>query len=242
MHAEEVTSQVPLRGHASIALRHFGTGSGLMVARSVLGGRTYPAVPFVQDVATVLDVGANLGAASIFFSSLYPSAKVFALEPAGAPFELLRENTTAWPNVVTLRHGLSSLRRTAMLHHSAHDSVEASVRRSIRSSDGSEEIELHDVGEFLSRHGIGAVDVLKLDTEGAETEVLGAFGSRVRFVKLLYVEYHSERDRLWIDQRMSETHVLWRARVDLVYRGEFCYLRRDLIPEDASKLSPELDT
>ena len=49
---------------------------------------------------------------------------------------------------------------------------------------------------------------------------------------MLYVEYHSERDRRMIDEMLAETHVLWRGQVTFAYRGEFCYLKRELVPDE----------
>jgi FkbM family methyltransferase len=240
MDTEYTTSSISVRGSHPTTFRHFGTPSGLMVARAILAGRTYPVVPFVHDVSVVLDIGANLGAASIFFSRLYPDARIYALEPAASSFELLRRNTAERPNIVALRHGLSASTRTVTLHHSAHDSVEASTRPSSRSSSDGEPIELRSVVAFLEGQRVASIDILKLDVEGTEVEVLQALGHVVASIKVVYLEYHSERDRLWIDQTMVQTHVLWRASVQLVHRGEFCYLRRDLIPPDASNLTPEL--
>ena len=56
------------------------------------------------------------------------------------------------------------------------------------------------------------------------------FKSYLPEVKVLYVEYHSERDRRMIDEMLAETHVLWRGQVKFAYRGEFCYLKRELVP------------
>ena len=40
----------------------------------------------------ILDIGANIGEYTIAFSSLFPSAKIFAYEPVGAAFERLKLN------------------------------------------------------------------------------------------------------------------------------------------------------
>jgi precorrin-6B methylase 2 len=53
--------------------------------RIVLEGTTYPHLPFVPDIEVIMDVGANCGSASTWFSRLYPSARIFAFEPAAEP-------------------------------------------------------------------------------------------------------------------------------------------------------------
>ena len=48
---------------------------------AVLRGDVHPALPFVDDVRVVVDVGAGCGAATVLFARRYPSARVHALEP-----------------------------------------------------------------------------------------------------------------------------------------------------------------
>jgi FkbM family methyltransferase len=240
MSAGSTTSTIFLRDFGPVTLQHQGTPSSLRIARAILAGRTYPAVPFVRDVASVLDVGANIGAAAIFFANLYPAARVYALEPASEAFALLASNTRLWRNVTCFPFGLSGADRTATLYKGAHESVEASLHRSVRSADEHEQIALRAASAFLADERLADVDVLKLDVEGCEMDVLEALGSVVAAIKILYVEYHSERDRRLIDGLLAGSHVLWRAKVELVHRGEFCYIRGDLLPPDCSELSPEL--
>jgi hypothetical protein len=65
--------------------------------RGTLGGE-YPFLPFLQEQAgVILDVGANVGCASVLFHALYPRAAVLAFEPCPETFEFLRSNTAALP-------------------------------------------------------------------------------------------------------------------------------------------------
>ena len=86
--------------------------------------------------------------------------------------------------------------------------------------------------KFLTTHAIDRIDILKLDTEGCEVPILRSLQKHLPEIKLVYVEYHSDRDRRLIDCLLAKTHVLWRGHVPLAYRGEFCYLNRKLIPSE----------
>ena len=55
----------------------------------ILEGKTYPYLPFVDDVRTILDAGANCGAATVHLARHYPDADVHAFEPGSLPFEIL---------------------------------------------------------------------------------------------------------------------------------------------------------
>src|SRR5688500_19248701 len=45
------------------------------------------------DPRTIVDVGANVGYASVYFASKYPRARIIAVEPEATDFALLKRNT-----------------------------------------------------------------------------------------------------------------------------------------------------
>jgi len=210
----------------------FKTQSGFQIAHDIFAGTTYPHVHFVSDVKTVLDIGANIGAASVYFAMHYPGAIVYAFEPASAPFSLLKPNTAPFRNVATFNFGFNSQEGQGLLYHGKQDSVESSVCPSPRTDTDPEQIQLMSAPKFLTTHAIERIDILKLDTEGCEVPILRSLQKHLPEIKLIYVEYHSDRDRRLIDGLLAETHVLWRGHVPLAYRGEFCYLNRKLIPDE----------
>src|SRR5262249_19028390 len=46
----------------------------------------------LPECSTIVDLGANIGFASLYLASSYPSARIFAVEPNGDNFELLKTN------------------------------------------------------------------------------------------------------------------------------------------------------
>ena len=227
---ETVEAQLSRPHGLPLSFRLFKTDIGFKIAHDILAGTTYPHVHFVTGVKTILDVGANLGAASAYFAMLYPQARVYALEPASAPFSLLKYNTASFPNVASFPFGFFAHDKQAALFHGKTDSVESSVISTHRTDSDGEQIQLVSATTFLAEQGLENVDILKLDTEGCEVPILRSLKNYLGELKLLYVEYHSERDRRLIDELLAETHILWRGHSPLAYRGEFCYLNRRLIP------------
>jgi FkbM family methyltransferase len=212
----------------------------IQISEEILGGKTYPEVPFVEDVRTIVDIGANIGAASVFLATTYPKATVFALEPSNGPFTLLQQNVLSLANVRAFPHGLFSVDKHLPLFQGRNDSVESSICPTGRTSEACETIALRSAPGFLAELGIGRIDILKLDTEGCEVPILRSLQKFTSQIKIIYVEYHSDRDRRLIDQLLAETHVLWRGSCSLVHRGEFCYLRRDLIPPETETHTCEI--
>jgi FkbM family methyltransferase len=212
----------------------------IRISEEILAGKTYPEVPFVKDVETILDIGANIGAAAVFLATTYPKAIVYALEPASTPFDLLKQNVESLANVRIFPCGLLSEDKRVSLFQGRNDSVESSIFPTGRTSGDCETITLRSAPHFLAEQGIDHVDILKLDTEGCEVPILRSLGASVSSIKIIYVEYHSDRDRLLIDQLLCKTHVLWRGQCLLAHRGEFCYLRRDLVPSESETHTCEI--
>lgn len=223
-----------------LPLRLFNNEVSLKIANDILAGRTYPHVHFVSDVKTILDVGANVGAASIFFAFHYPQAKIYACEPASSPFSLLRQNVAGFPNVLTFPVGLYSSDKTIALYPGCNDSVESSIAATDRTSAEPEEVQLRCAEDFVVAQGLQAIDILKIDTEGCEVHILRSLKRFLPAAKLIYLEYHSDRDRRMIDLLLADTHSLWRGHADLIYRGEFCYLNKQLVPDQKLTYSTEI--
>jgi FkbM family methyltransferase len=212
----------------------------IRISEEILAGKTYPEVPFVGEVKTILDIGANIGAASVWLATTYPRATVYALEPGSKQFGLLQQNAAPLNNVRLFPFGLFASAKSVPLYSGRNDSVESSVFATGRTSNECENIELRAAVEFLKDQAIDDIDILKLDTEGCEVHILQSMQAYLPAVKLIYVEYHSDRDRRLIDQLLAESHVLWRAHSALVHRGEFCYLRRDLLPPESQTHTCEI--
>jgi FkbM family methyltransferase len=226
-------AQATLQGpQGTIPFHLFKTDVCFQIANDIFAGVTYPMVPFVSGVKTILDIGANVGAASVYFALGYPDARVYAFEPGSAASSLLQENLGPLRNATVFPFGLYSAEKTLPLFQGKNDSVESSVCPTTRTTGQGEQVHLMCASQFLSQQGIESVDVLKIDTEGCEVPILQSLTEYLPEVKVLYVEYHSEHDRRMIDQILAETHVLWRGHVTFAYRGEFCYLRRDLVPDE----------
>jgi FkbM family methyltransferase len=204
----------------------FNTCLSRLTCETILNGNTYPLIPFVRDVGVVLDVGANVGAASVFFSLAYPDATVFAFEPASPAYRLLRANAASRPNVRAHNFGLYSSNVETALYRGTYDSVMSSVAKTEGTRDESEEVRLRSVREWLDENSISKIDVLKIDTEGCEVPLLEALGDILPAVKVVYLEYHSDEDRKEFDRLLGDTHLMMHGQM-LVHLGEVTYVAKD---------------
>ena len=140
-----------------------------------------------SECPLIIDGGANLGLASIYFAREYPEAEVIAFEPDPDVFHLLTKNLlNIEPHNVQLEcKALWTSDSKAAFHQEGSDAgrlVPADIGRAI-------EVQTVRLREILEHR---TVDFLKLDVEGAEVELLQDCQDVLENVNALFVEYHSE--------------------------------------------------
>ena len=208
--------------------------------RRIFDGSAYRIVPFLQDVRTIVDIGANVGAASIYFSLTYPAALVHAFEPDPDSHRLLVENAQAFPNLRPHGFGLYDRDCRKTLHRGLLTPGTSSVGKHYANADCGAEVALYHAGLALRRLDVAAIDILKIDTEGCEVPILRSALELVRGVRALYLEYHSERDRRVVDALLADTHILFSGAISGPHRGELCYVARTAFPSPAHLAAEEI--
>jgi FkbM family methyltransferase len=199
-----------------------------VTCQTILDGKSYPRFPFVEDVSVVMDVGANVGAASVFFSLAYPDATIFSFEPAGLPYSLLERNTEALANVRINNFGFYSSDTELPLYRGKYETGMSSVAQSMSTRNESDVITLRSVRDWMSENSISVVDVLKVDTEGCEIPILEAMSDLLPKVKVIYLEYHNDDDRKAFDRILGETHLLAHGLM-MAHLGEVAYVAKEVV-------------
>ena len=95
---------VPVPGSARYLQVRLGT-SDINVFVHVFRWGEY-AWEFAESPRVIVDAGAYTGLSTAFFAIRYPAAKIIAIEPDQANFELLLRNTSAFANVQAVRAAL----------------------------------------------------------------------------------------------------------------------------------------
>jgi FkbM family methyltransferase len=134
----------------------------------LLGGEYEFALPF--SPTTIVDVGANIGMASIYFANRYPDAKIVAIEAEKSNFDLLYRNVHPYDNISPIHAALWNRdgeiavtapnpdRKGDYWAFTTHEGVGTMVRAVTMPT-------------LLREAGLSSVDLLKIDIEGAEKEV-----------------------------------------------------------------------
>jgi len=123
----------------------------------------------------ILDCGANIGMATLYFKWRYPRARIAAFEPDPSAFALLEANIAgnALSDVTAHNVALAGTESTLSLHSPNEASVLASVVPGRADAPNVIDVPAKRLSAFVD----GPVDLLKLDVEGMEGPVLRELAS-----------------------------------------------------------------
>ena len=190
----ELSMKSPVKG--TICLRE--VGSDMLTFDEVIKQQIYKNIlSRLQHCETVIDLGANIGLASLFFASRYPSCRLFAVEPNAHSYRILTANlrtlvekgrcrtlkAAVWSNEESLVGDPSQ----APEHYSAFRMKEA------RAEDGADETTVGlPIQKIIKKSGFTRIDLLKVDIEGAEVELFKGDLGWLRNVTSIAIEFHGD--------------------------------------------------
>lgn len=177
----------------------------------------------------IIDIGANVGAATIFFQHTFPGVPIICYEPARENLAYLKRNLSRIPDTQIIECGLSDRDGTAQLFHGKLQCLQHSIHPSVEVDlTDFEIIQLRDAARELLPKIIPGT-LLKIDTEGCEMEILRALAHELKHIALIYLEYHSEQQRREIDAIFAPTHSLLCSNALQVHRGNVAYISNDAV-------------
>jgi FkbM family methyltransferase len=184
------------------------------------------------DVATVVDLGANAGFASVWFLNTFPRAKVVSVEANPANYPSLEANLLPYGDrAVVVKGGVWS-RQTPLVLVPGRDEGDASVREALPTDNPSSLMQGWDIPALMAHGGFTRIDLLKIDIEGAEVELfLNSPEQWLPCVRNLSVELHGSRSSAALERALAS--YIFRRQIC----GEltFCF---DLRPKQPSPVGP----
>ena len=145
----------------------------------------------------ILDIGGNVGITSVYFSWRFPQARIYSFEPVPSNFAVLEKNMAGLANATAYNYGLGAKDETALIY-ACDDETNAggfSLYDLGVDKSSSQEIRIRNMQQVLEELEITSVDLIKIDTEGAEYDILLAMDDAVLSrVKWIIGELHGNRD------------------------------------------------
>jgi FkbM family methyltransferase len=158
--------------------------SDLWSLQQVLIRREYDC-SLAADPKVIIDAGANIGTASVFYANRYPEARIYAIEPDPSNFLMLQKNTCSYPAVTPVWGALWKDDQSVKIAP-----PQTFSHWGVRVLDEGTQVPSFTVPSMMNRYGLDFVDILKLDIEGAEYEVLCTAPEWTERVGIIAIETH----------------------------------------------------
>jgi FkbM family methyltransferase len=145
----------------------------------------------VDDPAAIIDAGANIGLASIWFASKFPDALVIAVEPEQSNYDLLARNVAPFPNITPVHAAVWCHPGTLAVDDPNDEGPWTFQTRELADSPSSvQRVRCLTIAELISDFNLKWVDLLKIDIEGAEKEVFSSPDEWIGSVGAIAIELH----------------------------------------------------
>lgn len=191
----------------------------------VFSGLEYPTElcrldPTAKREAVVLDLGGNIGAFTVWLAAINPATpmKVFAFEPHPGNAELMRRNCT-----LNRIEGVEVLEK-AVAGEAGHVRLDISggfdAFRIDSAAADAIEVEAITLRDFLDGRGIGRVDLLKMDIEGAEYGIVESdVQTLAERVGMMILEFHGPPESAPVQDMVRSLDAFFDVRFEDQHSG-----------------------
>ena len=136
----------------------------------------------------IIDGGAHIGCASLFFVNRYPDAKIFAIEPARSNLELLKKNTAMYPQIEVMHGGIWYRKSQVRIKNPLAKSAAFTLTETTGKTEDA--VEGYTIRDICAIQNLQYIDILKLDIEGSEKELFSDYEGWLDRVGVVIAELH----------------------------------------------------
>lgn len=134
---------------------------------------------------TILDCGSNYGTSIVYFKSIYPQSKIIGVEADPDIYHILNENIAIrkYEDVTLINKALSTSKAPVCFYSEGADGGRIFTNQNAKNIH---QVNTIDLDDLINE----PIDFLKMDIEGAESEVIPS-SRKLGSVRNLFIEYHS---------------------------------------------------
>lgn len=169
----------------------------------------------------IIDAGANIGLAAVYFANRYPDTKIISIEPEKSNFDILVKNTSAYQNIDTLHRAISNIpdKYVEIVDNGYGEwGFVTKMRENHQNDDTNSLVKTITIGDIVKEYGFKNIDIAKIDIEGAEKELFESnFQDWVPITKCIIIELH---DGMKKGASKSFFHAISQYNFSFSHRGE----------------------
>ncbi|CBK42103.1 putative Methyltransferase, FkbM family [Nitrospira defluvii] len=141
---------------------------------------------------SIIDAGANIGLATLYFANRFPDASIISVEPEGHNYRLLEKNVSAYPQIKTVQAAIwKDNEEISVIDPGLGEwGYQTAAGEGLLTSPSRHAVQGLTIDRLMADHGIDFVDILKIDIEGAEKEVFENPFLWIDRVGVLIIELH----------------------------------------------------
>ena len=137
----------------------------------------------------IIDCGANIGLASVYFKSLFPDSQIIAIEPEINNYNMMVDNLKCYNEVFCMNVGVWNRKANIIVDNSDTSDYGFSFHEVADETEGS--VKALSIKDIMNEYSIDYIDILKIDIEGAEKELFGIdYDVWLSRTRLLIIELH----------------------------------------------------
>lgn len=198
--------------------------------------KEYTRIPdLIKGNMTIIDIGAHIGATSIFLATQEENVKIFSFEPLPENFELLKYNIKLnglQDKIFPFRLGVARKKGKRLFFRERVNLGASSLFPRNHQSTKKEMIKCITLKEIFNLNKIRTCGLLKIDCEGAELEILlNTPRSIFKKIKNIVLEYHLKKAemqklrkflelnhfKVWLDRGVTTPFLKYFVKAPLLY-------------------------
>ena len=142
---------------------------------------------FRTNIKNIVDLGAHIGLTSIYYSLIYPNAKIYSVEASIGNFQLLKQNLENSENVELIHSAIYSFDGEVKFDNSG-------LTYNHKISASGDSIPSISIKTLMNKYNIDKIDLLKIDIEGSEQFLLSQNNEWLAKVENIIIEIHPPYD------------------------------------------------
>ena len=143
----------------------------------------------VKDVRLIIDLGANIGLSAIYFTAIFPEARIICVEPGEDNYRMLVKNL----DIQIKTQQIETVKAAVSLTNGRVSFEDGKMHYNGKVIDGIlNNTDAISLPTLLDNYKIDKVGLMKIDIEGSEKEILSGHLHWLKAVESIVIEMHSD--------------------------------------------------